>query len=109
MFIPYLAAARRSRGSLPSSRAFGSFPVKLIKTILLISIGILLAFPLLSLTGRLMELDQQMPQLLELSKNDKSNNIQYLYKLYWSASDVAEDPTLRDLVDEQRWQAGCLT
>jgi hypothetical protein len=61
--------------------------------------------PLLSFAERLMELDQQMPRLLQLSKNDKPNNIQYLYKLYWSASDVAQDPTLRDLVDELRWRS----
>jgi len=61
--------------------------------------------PLLSFAERLMELDQQMPRLLQLSKNDEPNNIQYLYKLYWSASDVAEDPTLRDLVDELQWRS----
>ena len=61
--------------------------------------------PLLSFAERLMELDQQMPRLLTLSKNDEPNNIQYLYKLYWAASEVAEDPLFRTLVDELRWRS----
>jgi len=61
--------------------------------------------PLLTFAERLMELDQQMPQLLKLSKNDEPNNIQYLYKLYWAASEVAEDPAFRNLVDELRWRS----
>jgi len=61
--------------------------------------------PLLSFAERLMELDRQMPRLLNLSKNDQSNNIQYLYKLYWAASDVAEDPTFKNLVDELQWRS----
>jgi hypothetical protein len=60
--------------------------------------------PLLSFAERLIDLDQQMPRLLNLSKNDESNNIQYLYKLYWAASKVAEDPTVRELVDELKWR-----
>jgi hypothetical protein len=60
--------------------------------------------PLLSFADRLMDLDQQMPRLLHLSKNDEPNNIQYLYKLYWAASDVAEDPAFRSLLDELRWR-----
>jgi hypothetical protein len=60
--------------------------------------------PLLSFAVRLIDLDQQMPRLLDLSKNDESNNIQYLYKLYWAASQVSEDPTVRTLVDELNWR-----
>ncbi len=60
--------------------------------------------PLLSFADRLIDLDQQMPRLLALSKNDEANNMQYLYKLYWTASEVAEDPTLKTLVDELRWR-----
>lgn len=61
--------------------------------------------PLLTFAERLMELDQQMPRLLDLSKNDEPNNIQYLYKLYWAASQVAEDPAFKNLVDELRWRS----
>ena len=61
--------------------------------------------PLLSFAERLMELDRQMPRLLNLSKNDEPNNIQYLYKLYWAASEVAEDPMFKNLVDELRWRS----
>lgn len=61
--------------------------------------------PLLSFAERLIDLDQQMPRLLDLSKNDESNNIQYLYKLYWAASEVAEDHTVRTLVDELKWRS----
>jgi len=60
--------------------------------------------PLLSFAERLIDLDQQMPRLLDLSKNDESNNIQYLYKLYWAASEVAEDHTVKTLVDELKWR-----
>jgi hypothetical protein len=60
--------------------------------------------PLLSFADRLLELDQQMPNLLKLSKNDEPNNIQYLYKLYWAASEVAEDPEFKNLVRELRWR-----
>ena len=60
--------------------------------------------PLLSFAERLLELDQQMPHLLKLSKNDEPNNIQYLYKLYWAASEVAEDPEFKNLVRELRWR-----
>ena len=61
--------------------------------------------PLLTFAERLINLDQQMPRLLELSKNDESNNIQYLYKLYWAASEVAEDPTVKNLVEELKWRS----
>ena len=61
--------------------------------------------PLLSFAERLVELDRQMPRLLYLSKNDEPNNIQYLYKLYWAASEVAEDPTFKNLVDDLRWRS----
>jgi hypothetical protein len=61
--------------------------------------------PLLSFAERLMELDRQMPRLLNLSKNDEPNNIQYLYKLYWAASEVAEDPTFKNLADDLRWRS----
>jgi len=61
--------------------------------------------PLLSFTERLLELEQQMPRLIKLSKNDKSNNIQYLYKLFWAAAEVAEDPEIKSLVDEMRWRS----
>jgi len=61
--------------------------------------------PLLSFAERLIDLDQQMPRLLDLSKNDESNNIQYLYKLYWAASEVAENTTVRTLVDELKWRS----
>jgi len=58
--------------------------------------------PLLSFAERLLALDQQLPRLLKLSMNDEPNNIQYLYKLYWAASEVAEDLEFKDLVDELR-------
>lgn len=61
--------------------------------------------PLLSFTERLLELEQQMPRLLKLSKNDEPNNIQYLYKLYWAAAEVAEDPEIKSLVEEIRWRS----
>jgi len=61
--------------------------------------------PLLSFAERLTELDRQMPRLLNLSKNDEPNNIQYLYKLYWAASEVAEDPSFKNLVDELQWRS----
>lgn len=61
--------------------------------------------PLLNFAECLIELDRQMPRLLNLSKNDEPNNIQYLYKLYWAASDVAEDPTFKNLVNELRWRS----
>lgn len=61
--------------------------------------------PLLSFAERLLELDRQMPRLLKLSTNDEPNNIQYLYKLFWAASEVAEDPELHKLVDELRWRS----
>jgi len=61
--------------------------------------------PLLSFAERLMELDRQAPRLLNLSKNDEPNNIQYLYKLYWAAAEVAEDPKVVTLVDELRWRS----
>jgi hypothetical protein len=61
--------------------------------------------PLLSFAERLMQLDRQMPRLLNLSKNDEPNNIQYLYKLYWAAAEVAEDPKAMTLVDELRWRS----
>lgn len=60
--------------------------------------------PLLTFAERLIDLDQQMPRLIELSKNDESNNIQYLYKLYWAASEIAEDPTVKNLVEELKWR-----
>ncbi len=60
--------------------------------------------PLLSFADRLIDLGQQMPRLLALSKNDEANNMQYLYKLYWTASEVAEDPTFKTLVDELQWR-----
>jgi len=60
--------------------------------------------PLLNFTERLLELEQQMPRLLKLSKNDKTNNIQYLYKLFWAAAEVAEDPEIKNLVKEIRWR-----
>jgi len=60
--------------------------------------------PLLSFAERLIDLAQQMPRLLHLSKNDEPNNIQYLYKLYWAAAEVAEEPTFKTLVDELRWR-----
>lgn len=61
--------------------------------------------PLLCFAKRLLELDQQMPHLLKMSKNDKANNIQYLYKLFWAASEVAEDSDFKNLVDELRWRS----
>ena len=61
--------------------------------------------PLLNFAERLMALNQQMPRLLDLSENDEPNNIQYLYKLYWAAAEVAEDPTFKTLVDELRWRS----
>jgi hypothetical protein len=61
--------------------------------------------PLLCFAERLLELEQQMPRLLKLSKNDKPNNIQYLYKLYWAAAEVAEDPEIKSLVEEMRWRS----
>ena len=61
--------------------------------------------PLLVFAERLLELEQQMPHLLKLSKNDEPNNIQYLYKLFWAAAEVAEDPEIKSLVDELRWRS----
>jgi len=61
--------------------------------------------PLLSFTERLLELEEQMPRLLKLSKNDKANNLQYLHKLFWAAAEVAEDPEIKSLVDEIRWRS----
>jgi len=61
--------------------------------------------PLLNFAERLLELDQQMPRLLKLSTNDEPNNIQYLYKLFWAASEVAEDPEFKNLVDELQWRS----
>ena len=61
--------------------------------------------PLLNFTERLLKLEQRMPGLLELSKNDEPNNIQYLYKLYWAAAEVAEDPEIKSLVEEIRWRS----
>lgn len=61
--------------------------------------------PLLNFTVRLLELEQQMPRLVKLSKNDKTNNIQYLYKLFWAAAEVAEDPEIKNLVKEIRWRS----
>jgi len=61
--------------------------------------------PLLTFAERLIDVDHQMPRLLKLSKNDESNNIQYLYKLYWAASEVAEDPTVKNLVEELKWRS----
>ncbi|MFO7821897.1 MAG: transposase [Lentisphaeria bacterium] len=61
--------------------------------------------PLLSFAERLIDLDYQMPRLLDLSKNDDSNNIQYLYKLYWAVAEVAEDPPVRNLVEELKWRS----
>lgn len=61
--------------------------------------------PLLSFAERLLELEQQMPHLIKLSKNDEPNNIQYLYKLYWAAAEVAEDPEIKSLVEEMRWRS----
>jgi hypothetical protein len=59
---------------------------------------------LLCFAERLMELDRQVPRLLKLSTNDESNNIQYLFKLAWAVSDVAEDPEIQQMVDELRWR-----
>ncbi len=61
--------------------------------------------PLLSFAERLIDLDHQVPRLLDLSKNDDFNNIQYLYKLYWAASEVAEDPAVITLVNELQWRS----
>lgn len=61
--------------------------------------------PLLVFAERLLELEQQMPRLLKLSKNDEPNNIQYLYKLFWAAAEVAEDPEIKSLVDELQWRS----
>ncbi len=61
--------------------------------------------PLLCFAERLLELEQQMPRLIKLSKNDKPNNIQYLYKLYWAAAEVAEDLEIKSLVKEIRWRS----
>jgi hypothetical protein len=61
--------------------------------------------PLLNFTERLLELEQQMPRLLKLSKNDEPNNIQYLYKLFWAAAEVAEDFEIKSLVEEMRWRS----
>jgi len=60
---------------------------------------------LLCFAERLLQPNQQMPRLIKLSKNDKSNNIQYLYKLYWTAAEVAEDPEIKSLIEEMRWRS----
>jgi hypothetical protein len=61
--------------------------------------------PLLCFAQRLLELERQMPRLIKLSKNDKPNNIQYLYKLYWAAAEAAEDPEIKSLIEEIRWRS----
>ena len=61
--------------------------------------------PLLCFAERLLELEQQMPRLIKLSKNDKANNLQYLHKLYWAAAEVAEDPEIKSLIEEIRWRS----
>jgi hypothetical protein len=61
--------------------------------------------PLLKFAEHLLELDQQLPRFLRLSTNDEPNNIQYLYKLFWAASEVAEDTEFKKLVDELRWRS----
>ena len=61
--------------------------------------------PLLNFAERLLELNHHMPGLLKLSTNDESNNIQYLYKLFWMAAEVAEDTEIKNLVDELRWRS----
>ena len=60
--------------------------------------------PLLDFAERLLELDRHMPQLLKLSMNDERNNIQHLFKLAWTVSDVAKDPQLQQAVEELRWR-----
>jgi len=61
--------------------------------------------PLLNFAERLLELNEQMPRLLTASANDERNNIQYLYKLSWAASEVAEDPEFKNLIHELRWRS----
>jgi hypothetical protein len=60
--------------------------------------------PLLAFTEHLLELDREMPRLMKLSVNDEQNNIQYLFKLSWAVSDVAEDQEVQRLVRELRWR-----
>ena len=61
--------------------------------------------PLLCFAECLLELERQMPRLIKLSKNDKANNLQYLYKLYWAVAEVAEDLEIKSLIEEMRWRS----
>lgn len=61
--------------------------------------------PLLGFAERLLELEQRMPELLELLLNDdKPNERQPAFKLLAEACFVAEDSELREAVDELHWR-----
>lgn len=61
--------------------------------------------PLLGFADRLLELEQLMTQLLGLLlDDDKANESQPVFKLLAEACFVAEDPVLREAVDELHWR-----
>lgn len=60
--------------------------------------------PLLDFAERILDLHRHVPELLKLSMNDENNNIQPLFKLARSVSDVAKDPELQQAVEELRWR-----
>ncbi|MEA3546320.1 MAG: transposase [Thermodesulfobacteriota bacterium] len=61
--------------------------------------------PLLGFADRLLELEQLMPELLKLFlDDDKPDKSQPVFKLLAEACFVAEDPDLREAVDELHWR-----
>lgn len=61
--------------------------------------------PLLDFAERLLELDQLMPDLLNLLlNNDEPHEKQLIFKLVEQACYVAEDADLQQAVDELRWR-----
>jgi hypothetical protein len=61
--------------------------------------------PLLDFADRLLKLERLMPELLDLFLNDdKPNERQPVFKLVAEACFVAEDPEVRQAVDELHWR-----
>jgi hypothetical protein len=60
--------------------------------------------PLLEFAKRLLELDRRIPQLLEMSINDDSCDIQPLVKLKREVSGPANDPVLHQAVLQLNWR-----
>jgi hypothetical protein len=61
--------------------------------------------PLLGFVDRLLELEQHMPELLELFlDDDKPGESQPVFKLLTEACFVAEDQELRNAADELHWR-----